>query len=111
MSDLTTRLIELVDGVHLASEYDDVIAKEPGTAALFIPGKAEGAIPNGTRIVKCNTQTRDSFFDGDAGTVKASHLSDGLPGIPPSPFFYFVEFDKKPGLPVAIFGNRITTGI
>jgi hypothetical protein len=63
--------------------------------------QAPGAIPNGTRVQKCNTEPRDDHQDGALATVLGSvGPVNGMYG-------YFVEWDDWPGIPVFIRGNRI----
>lgn len=73
--------------------------------SLFVPGEAEGAIPNGTRVEKCNTESSDSLFNGAQGTVMASHsVADLRRDVK---YLYFVDFDRFPGVEVLISDLRI----
>jgi len=78
-------------------------------AAIVIEGEAEGAIPNGARVRKCNSEPGDSFSDGAMGTVLSSiavlpELAHLAPG---SDYAYFVEWDEIPGVPVGVLSRRI----
>ena len=91
---------------------ETIIAKDyvPGMvdAALLITGEAEGAIPIGTRVRKCNTKEGDTFIDGAGGYVLSSldvpedirHTVDG------SEYAYFIKWDTAP-MPVLIAGHRV----
>lgn len=79
-------------------------ADDPGTGSItmmLFTGQADGAIPNGTRVEKVNSEPGDSFPDGTEGTVLASALVVEL-----GAFGYYVAFDPRP---VACFiaGYRI----
>ena len=73
---------------------------------VFIPGSVHGALPNGTRIKKVNSEPRDGHSDGDQGTVLASHGPVEAPGLGPE-LFYFVEWDSHPNVPVGVLGSKI----
>ena len=71
-------------------------------AAVFTTTQAEGALPNGARVVKVMTVKGDTHENGALATVLGSLLA------PDGRFAYFVEWDDLPGLPVGICWNRIT---
>lgn len=73
----------------------------PGYMGVFTRDQAVGAIPNGTRIVKTKSEPGDSHPDGTPGTVLGSFRVDDQPA------FYFVEWDCKPRIAVALAGHRI----
>lgn len=71
---------------------------------LFIPGEAEGAIPNGTEVVKVISEPGDSHSEGDTALVLSSHGPfDNVPGG----YVYFVGWDDCPAIPVFIVGYKI----
>lgn len=70
---------------------------------VFLPGEAEGALKNGTRIRKVKSAEGDDHPDGSPGTVLSSHAYPIMGG-----FGYFVAWDDRPALPVFIHGERIT---
>ena len=70
---------------------------------IYTTDQAEGAIPNGTRIVKVNSEAEDAHVDGAPGVVIGSMAEPEHPGR----FGYFIEWDDMPGLPVGIVGHRI----
>ena len=70
--------------------------------------QAEGAIPNGSRVRKVNSQPTDFHQDGALGTVLGSLINPGLE----HKFFhikylYFIEWDSHRGIPVAIVSFKI----
>lgn len=80
-------------------------------AVVMLMGEADGAIPNGNRIIKCNSEEGDMNEDGATGTVLSSIATpaDMLAEeeFKDKPFFYFVSWDSDPGMPVGISSNRI----
>jgi hypothetical protein len=78
--------------IKLRSEY------VPGEVGQYIEGEAEGAYPNGTRIMKVDAEDSDSTPIGTGGYVLSSLATP--PGFPqPDPahhvaFFYFVKWDS-----------------
>ena len=72
--------------------------------AVFTRDQAQGAMPNGTRIVKVKEEAGDKHKLGDEGVVigSVSHpeVMDGAPA-------YFVEWDDMPGVPVGVVGYKI----
>jgi hypothetical protein len=87
----------------------------PGYKGRHTQGQAPGAIPNGTRVVKQNTQPGDSQPDGALGIVlgsfkaptglKLAARSERLMGVT---YFYFVEWDALPGVAVGVVSTKIT---
>lgn len=70
----------------------------------FTRKQASGAIPNGVMVEKVNSEQGDTHSDGARATVVGSWGPvDELPGR----YFYFVEWEDVPGLPVGIGGDRI----
>lgn len=61
----------------------------------YLPGEAEGAYPNGTRIVKVKKEAGDLTPIGGKGVVMASHDASmiSIPGLPKADYFYFVKWD------------------
>lgn len=77
--------------------------------SYYIPGEAEGAYPNGTRIEKVWAEEGDGTAIGVGGEVIASHyVGDAkLENVPyPVTYFYFVVFDDFPS-PVGIVDRKI----
>jgi hypothetical protein len=93
----------------------DGIGRDEVTA--YLPGQAPGALPNGAAIVKARMEPGDGTPVGVTGVVLASHAvtermvsemreAGKLPDTVPR-FFYFVEWDNRPGLAVAISDWKI----
>jgi hypothetical protein len=74
----------------------------------FTKHQATGALPNGTRIEKTNSEPGDGHQDGATGTVIGS-LAAPKDFPLPDRFAYFVAWDEDPGagLPVGIREGRI----
>ncbi|MBA7632314.1 hypothetical protein ES703_39857 [subsurface metagenome] len=83
-------------------------------------GKDEGRWPKGTRIRKVNTKAGDAHKDGALGTIVGALgpaspsqraeliiklAKEGLNGD--IEYFYWVEWDDMPGIPVGIADFRI----
>lgn len=71
----------------------------------YLPGQADGAIPNGTRIRKKIYEGKDAHQIGAKGKILSSHGPVTVKGI--SAYCYFVEWDDTPGIPVFIVGYKI----
>lgn len=87
------------------------IKEHPGYIGLFSKEQAEGAIPNGTPIVKSWCEVGDSHDIGQTGTVLGSILvpEDLVPKklSLDSKYFYWVEWDDIPRRAVGILGKKI----
>jgi hypothetical protein len=80
----------------------------PGYGGLHTRGQAPGAIPNGARIVKRNSEQRDSQVDGALGTVLGSIRTPGaLAAREGVPYLYFVEWDALPRCAVGVISTKI----
>lgn len=84
---------------------------EPGWTGFFTRRQAEGAIPNGTRIVKACDEPGDAHTIGALGTILGSI------GTPPEwlpehlrkvKYAYFVEWDDMPKAAVGVMDFKIT---
>ena len=75
---------------------------------VYTRNQAEGALPNGTRIEKVNSEPGDGHQDGAAGKVIGSLQAVPSPGFPER-YVYFVAFDENPaaGVPVGIVEGRV----
>ena len=69
----------------------------------FTSDQAPGAIANGALVEKVNSGPGDAHTDGARATVVGSFGPVSLPDR----YFYFVEWEDYPGLPVGIGGHRI----
>jgi len=72
----------------------------------FTRNQAPGAIPNGAAVEKVNSEPGDCHHDGARATVVGSWGSLGVCRLPDR-YFYFVEWEDRPGVPVGIGGHRI----
>lgn len=99
-----------IEPVILREAIEDGSKKKIEIAALkmkiFFKGKtADGAIPNGDRIRKINSNTGDTNRDGTTGTVYASigpEMNQGRLTIG-----YIVLWDTFPDIPVLVTDERI----
>lgn len=76
------------------------IVDEPGWYGSFTRDQAEGALPNGTSIVKANSQPQDATPDGMRGTILGSIANEGL-------LFYFVEWDNRPKMAIGCMSTKV----
>lgn len=65
----------------------------------FMPGQAEGAWPNGTRVAKIRSDPDDGHQDGAEATILSSHVFADTT-------IYFVRWDDM-AAPVMILGDRV----
>lgn len=77
------------------------IKEQPGYQGVFTTDQAEGAIPNGTRIVKTWKETGDMTPLGAQGTVLGSVYERRLG------YGYFVEWDHFPKRAVFVSEKKI----
>ena len=91
---------EITLDVRLAKEIGMEIDEQWSGVAL-IRGQAEGALPIGTIVEKCNSEEGDSYPDGTRGLILSSHFveEEGLA--------YFVVFAVDHPLPVLIRARRV----
>lgn len=79
----------------------------------MVVGEAEGAIPNGTTVVKVRDDPADRHTIGDKAIVLSSfgptrEDQADMPGFEGAgEFAYFVEWDDLRGVPIFIRGNKI----
>ena len=75
---------------------------------VYTKNQAEGALPNGTRIKKVNSEPGDAHQDGAAGTVIGSIGPVETPDFTDR-YVYFVVWEEDPGtgLPVGIREGRV----
>lgn len=82
------------------------IGNERGWVGAFTRAQAVGAIPNGTRIRKVNSEHDDAHPDGTFGTVLGSIKSpDDLVHI--ADYGYFVEWDPRPRCAIGVMSFKI----
>lgn len=80
------------------------INNEPGWTGAFTRNQTEGAISNGTRIVKTNSEDGDATPDGTPGIVLGS-VSD--PTIMNGIICYFIEWAHKPRVAVGCMETKV----
>lgn len=69
--------------------------------------QAAGAIPNGTRIVKQNSESGDCHHDGAIGKVVGSLGPDLVPETPHIHYMYLIEWEDLKGLVVGTADFKI----
>lgn len=80
------------------------LRNEPGWAGAFTRAQAAGALPSGTRIVKCNSEPGDTRADGSGGTILGSISHPSLRGGEP---LYFIAWDATPRMAVGVMAFKI----
>jgi hypothetical protein len=81
----------------------DGIGNEPGWIGAFTRNQVEGALVNGTRVVKIKEDAKGDFTPiGSQGVVLGSLSAPDLEYV-----FYFVEWDNKPKIAVGVTGWKI----
>lgn len=76
----------------------------PGWTGAFTRNEASGALRNGTRIVKTNTEKGDAHPDGTPGVVLGS-ISH--PEVHNGMAFYFIEWEPRPRVAVGTVGFKV----
>lgn len=79
------------------------LREEEGWIGVFTRAQAEGAIPNGTRVVKVLVEKGDTHPLGAKATVLGSAVVPEMPGR----FGYFVEWDTHPRIAVFVAWMKI----
>lgn len=74
------------------------------TAAFMKAGQADGAIPNGTAIEKCDSEPGDAHPDGARGKVLSS-VALPHPDTGKMLFAYWVSWDDDPETPIFSAGR------
>jgi hypothetical protein len=77
---------------------------EPGWHGMFTRQQAKGALANGTRIVKVNSEPGDAHPDGTPGVILGS-ISH--PAIWDGAVCYFVEWAPARRKAVAVMGFKL----
>jgi len=78
-----------------------MFATKPGYIGHYIEGQADGAVPNGQRVVKVADEKGDAHTLGDTATVISSYAHPEL-GL-----MYFIEWDDRPKLIVACISWKL----
>ena len=83
----------------------------PGYIGMFTRDEADGAITNGTKIVKVWCEPSDSHQIGATGTVLGSMVVppdiQKLPKLTGIKHAYFIEWDDSPGVAVGCIDKKI----
>lgn len=82
----------------------ETIKAHPGWHGSFTRNQAPGAYPNGTRIVKVETEHGDTNPVGAMGTVLGSLQH---PRYPEMGIGYFIEWDRTPRCAVLVVAWKI----
>lgn len=82
----------------------DSIREYPGYTGGFTRDQAPGALRNGTRIMKANSEDGDGHPNGALGTVLGS-ISD--PNVAKGMVMYFIEWDARPKVAVGTIGFKV----
>jgi hypothetical protein len=73
---------------------------EPGWIGALTRAQAEGAYPNGSRVVKRDSEPGDAHRTGDKATVLGSlRFGDKV--------LYWVEWDDAPMVAIAVVAEKI----
>lgn len=75
---------------------------EEGWTGVFTRSQAEGAWPNGTRVMKLLIEAGDMHSEGDTGTVLGS-----LTEVKGFGYGYFVEWDDMPRKAILTCDKRL----
>jgi hypothetical protein len=82
----------------------DFLANEPGWVGMFTRAHADGALANGTRVTKVNSEPGDTRPDGVPGVVLGSishpEVMDGI-------MLYFIEWADAPRQAVGTVGFKV----
>ena len=79
-----------------------------GWFGVHTQDQADGAWPNGTRVVKVLTEEGDSHQTGDMGTVIGSiEAPPDVARLYDAGYFYFIEWDDHPRIAVGIISLKI----
>ena len=79
------------------------ITEHEGYRGSFTTAQAEGAIPNGSKVIKVLSKHGDAHADGELATVLGSLMHPSNQGV----LLYFVEWDTSPKYAVGIIGDKI----
>jgi hypothetical protein len=73
---------------------------EEGWSGAFTRNQVEGALRNGTRIVKRNSEPDDATPDGTPGIILGSLTYDGI-------ICYFIEWAHLPRVAIGCVSNKV----
>jgi hypothetical protein len=81
---------------------------EPGWFGQLTRNQAEGALPNGSRIVKCRSEPNDAHPNGCTGTVLGSIGPRAVQGFEHVKYGYCVEWDSQPRIAQFVLDYKIS---
>jgi hypothetical protein len=91
--------------------FYDGLGAHSGYAGVFSRAEAKGALANGTRIRKCNSEEGDGTPDGTGGVILGS-VNVRAAGVSAAEdhgvtYLYFVEWDNRPKVAVGTIDVKI----
>ena len=87
--------------IDVEDAYRMGLKSEQGYWGIFTRNEYPGALKNGTRIRKTNSEPNDHRNDGDAGTVIGSI------GAPEVGVMYFIEWDQTPRVIIGVTAQKV----
>lgn len=91
-------------GIPLTPDVAEILdlGEHEGYFGVFTRNQYPGALPNGSRVRKFNSERGDNTRDGVPGTIMGSIGHPELPGI-----MYFVEWDNRPGVVIGCMDTKL----
>lgn len=83
-----------------------VLVNGSPATVLYVTDHSPGAIPNGTRVKKIVYERDDAHEPGMTGIIIGSLPGSLVPEVKID-FFYFVEWDDRPMIPVGVQDYKI----
>ncbi len=85
----------------------NAVLKDGDLQVFYHEDEAPGAMPNGTRVRKQNSEAGDAHNDGSIGVVKGSIGPHPFRGAPH--YMYFVAWDDEPGagVPIGVIDTKL----
>jgi hypothetical protein len=75
---------------------------------FYVEGEADGAIRNGSRVVKCDSEPGDGHPDGTVGSVISSlAVPNHMRHEYGADYFYWVEWESDPGMAVGVLDRKV----
>lgn len=99
----------MVEGLFPIRQRAQATPEDLAVPGLYLPGEAEGAYPNGTRVTKVDAEEGDGTALGMGGVVLSSLDARDIEvgGIETKvDYFYFVKWDDFPQ-PIGIVDWKI----
>lgn len=91
-------------GIPLTPSVADAleVSEHEGYFGVFTRNQYPGALPNGSRVRKLNSERGDHTTDGVSGTIMGSIGHPELPNI-----MYFVEWDNRPRTVIGCMDSKL----